>query len=396
MRKKKHVLLCWEFGSGYGHARRLKLLGDRLADADLEVSFALRRPEIGASAGIPAEAIKPAPNWPMEPAPADHASRLTSATYGDFLAQMLFSPYDDIAERLRRWHALIDAARPDLVIADYAPSVSLLCHGRLPVVAVGNGFVLPPTSLGEFPRLVEGVAIRHEEPEVTAWINDALGPYNRTAITRLPQINRADRTYLLTLPCLDPYRGLRDGGWLGSADTQAIAPGGERSHRLFAYFQERQQTDARLIEGLAAAGLPGMAVFASPLGRTVELLASAGISAPPGLADLARELPRCGVMVHPGSLGMAMAGIAAGVPQVMIKTDLEKTLVAQAIAAKGAGTVLSWKLFGAAELAAAIRNAADDAAMREAARNLCIENGPYLKLDPLGEITRGVMDMLAS
>ncbi len=394
MRSARHILLCWEFGSGNGHARRIKLLGERLIAAGFKVTYALRRPQVGAGVGIPVEAIRSAPDWPMQPAPAEHALGLTSATYGDFLAQLIFNPYDDIAERLSRWHSLVEAVRPDLIIADYAPSISLLFHGRVPVVAIGNGYVLPPTTLAAFPRLTDGAPVRFEEQDVVGWINDALSPYNERAIERLPQINRADRSYLLTLPCLDPYRKERKGGWLGSADIQGIAPSGSQSARLFAYFHETHQTDRRLIDGLVGSGLPGTAIFLHPLQRTEELLAPAGINAPHGLADLAQELADCRVLVHLGSLGMAMAGIAAGVPQVMIKSDLEKTLVAQSVAARDAGSVLSWKQFDASELAQAIRSAADSPLLRKGALNLSLENRPYLTLDPLGEITRGIIDML--
>jgi hypothetical protein len=38
------------------------------------------------------------------------------------------------------------------------------------------------------------------------------------------------------------------------------------------------------------------------------------------------ELLNCGVIVHAGNAGMAMAGIAAGIPQVMIRTQLPHAL----------------------------------------------------------------------
>jgi hypothetical protein len=46
-------------------------------------------------------------------------------------------------------------------------------------------------------------------------------PYNKgRPNSHFPQINRADRSYLLRLPCLDPYRDQRGGGWLGSLDVK--------------------------------------------------------------------------------------------------------------------------------------------------------------------------------
>ena len=104
--------------------------------------------------------------------------------------------------------------------------------------------LLPPVSLAEFPRLIDGVPLRFEEAEIIGWLNDALAPYNPNAIERLPQVNRADRTYLLTLPCLDPYREQRaEGGWLGPVDRYDFVPRSVSSDRLFAYFQEFRVPD---------------------------------------------------------------------------------------------------------------------------------------------------------
>lgn len=384
--------MCWEFGSGNGHVRQLKLIGESLRARGFDVIYALRRPDVGSAVGIPADAIRAAPNWPLRSPPTHERTAMTSATYGDFLAQLMLGPRDDLAERLQKWQALVDGERPDLIIADYAPSISLLCFGRIPIFAIGNGYVLPPTSLASFPRLIDDVAMQYDENDAVAQLNKALRPYNKQPISHLPQINRADRAYLLTFPCLDPYRDSRDGGWLGSPSTKDIVLRMRPSQWMFAYFNEQQQADARLIEGLVRSRLPGKAIFSTPLRRTVKRLEAAGIDTPDGLAYLPFELLSCGVIVHAGNAGMAMAGIAAGIPQVMIRTDLEKTLIAKAITGRGAGTMLTWDTFDMPELAIAIRSAVDDAVMQKAARDLSLENTRYLQLDPVAEIVKGAVE----
>lgn len=388
--------MCWEFGSGNGHVRQLKLIGECLEARGFDVVYALRRPDVGSAIGIPADAIRAAPNWPLRPSPAHERKAMTSATYGDFLAQLMLGPRDDLAERLQTWHALVEAERPDLIIADYAPSISLLYHGRIPIFTIGNGYVLPPTSLTSFPRLIDDVPLKYEESDAVAQFNEALRPYNKHPISYFPQINRADRAYLFTFPCLDPYRENRESGWLGSPSTKDIVLRMRSSQWMFAYFNEQQQTDARLIEGLIRARLPGMAIFSTPLRRTVRQLEAADIAAPDGLAYLPFELLSCGVIVHAGNAGMAMAGIAAGIPQVMIRTDLEKTHIAKAIVARKAGTMLSWGEFDMPELAIAIRSAVDNPAMQKAARDLSLENTRYLQLDPVAEIVKDVTELLGA
>lgn len=396
MRRARHVLLCWEFGGGNGHVRRLKSIGDRLAAQGFTTVYGLRRPEVGGAIGIAPESIRPAPNWPLNPNVPNAGKGMTSATYGDYLAQMMLRPHDDLAQRFRRWHDLIEAEAPDVIIADYAPSVSLVAYGRIPIAAIGDGYTLPPPSLATFPRLLDDVPIQFDESEVVQRINTALRLHNPCPITRFPEINRADQHHLLTFPCLDPYREQReDGGWLGAADTQGIVPQGDSPKRLFSYFHESRQTDARLLDGLILSGLPGKAIFSLPLRRTVKRLAAAGIDAPDGLADLALELPHHGVLVHQGSGGMTMAGIAAGLPQVMLRSDLEKTFNARAVAAHNAGIVLGWSTFEAEELAQAIQEAGADPAMRRAARDLARANEAYVRLDAAAEIANACAKLIA-
>lgn len=396
MPRAKRVLLCWEFGSGNGHARQLDLIGRQLQRRGFQTVYALRRPDVGTAMGIQAAAIRPAPNWPLRSPPHAERMEMTSATYGDFLAQMMLGPRDNLAERLEKWHSLVYAEQPDLIIADYAPSLSLLFYGHIPIVAIGNGYVLPPTSLDRFPRLIDDMPMQFEEAEAVERFNGALQPYHGKPLSHFPQINRADRSYLLTLPCTDPYREYRKGGWLGTPDIKDIVLRMRSPRSVFAYFQEKHQTDMRLIEGLIRAGLPGKAIFSVPLRRTVKQLEAADIAAPDGLAYLPIELLASSVIVHTGSAGMAMAGIAAGIPQVMIKTDLEKTLIAQAIGARNAGTVLSWSTFDALDLALAIRQTEADATIQKAARSLSLENTPYLQIDAVAEIVKGVASLIGS
>jgi rhamnosyltransferase subunit B len=62
--------MCWESGGGNGQARQLKLIGERLHALGFDITYALRRPDVGSAVGIPADAIRTAPNWPLRSAPA--------------------------------------------------------------------------------------------------------------------------------------------------------------------------------------------------------------------------------------------------------------------------------------------------------------------------------------
>jgi len=80
---------------------------------------------------------------------------------------------------------------------------------------------------------------------------------------------------------------------------------------------------------------------------------------------------------------------------IILTTDLEKTLIGHALAERNAATVLLWDEFDMLDLAVAIRKTEDSDVMQTAARNLSLENTRYLQLDTVGEIARNVTELLA-
>lgn len=392
-KKTRHVLLCWEFGQGTGHVQILKAVGDRLRGQGCKVTYVLCSPSTGEAVGIASEDIRRGPGWPLKTVPGYGGHLLTSASYGDIFAQMFLDVEGELDERLGAWRKIVDDERADLVIADYAPGLSLACHGRVPLVAIGNGYTLPPADLATFP-IIGGQSMKYREEDAVERINRVLAAHKLRRIEKLPEINRADHYCLLTYPVFDPYRKDRKDPWLGSPIAPDIARSPAVGSSLFAYFYEKRQLDDRLLDGLAGGGLPGNAVFSMPIRRTAKRLAKADIETPFGLLDLTEELPNTGVLVHQGGLHTCCTGALHGIPQVIVYTDQEKKIHAQALAERGAGFMLEWSDFTAGELAGAIREAARDETVRKAARQLADEMAPFRKIKPVLEVANVVSRFL--
>ncbi|MGE0007115.1 MAG: glycosyltransferase [Parvibaculaceae bacterium] len=354
-------------------------------------------PSAADAVGIAKADLRRGPGWPLKTSPGYGAHSLTSATYGDIFAQMFLDVEGELDERLRVWRRIIDDERPDLVIADYAPGLALAAYGTVPLIAVGNGYTLPPADLAAFPILADSKQpVKYPEHEAVERINRVLAAHKRKPVESLAQINRADRHCLLTYPIFDPYRAERKDPWLGSpmvgGGVKADAPGA----LLFAYFYENRQLDDRLIEGLAGGGLAGNAVFTSPVRRTARRLARANIEAPFGLLDLSQELPKTRVIVHQGGLHTCCAGALCGIPQVIVYTDQEKKLYAQSIVGRDAGFMLEWSSFTAGGLAAAIREAAEHEPVFDAARKLADELAPFGGTQPVAAVAETALRFVNS
>jgi UDP:flavonoid glycosyltransferase YjiC (YdhE family) len=98
---------------------------------------------------------------------------------------------------------------------------------------------------------------------------------------------------------------------------------------------------------------------------------------------LSRIVAGSRLVVHHGGNGLASAMLVAGVPQVVLDTDIEKALTARALAGAGAAARLRFDLKPAPrEVADIIVAAFENDAMRERAARLAPTLAPYLTPPP--------------
>ena len=182
-----HILLGWEFGGNRGHALRLVQLADKLKARGHQVSFALQRVD----AITPAEA-KGSPVWPAPVSPrmlvnAGRPKTASPSTMGDILARLGFDDSAIVAAALRAWLQLMDAIRPDIIVAEYAPWLLMAARGRVKTVAAGTGFDAPPAEMPRFPSLT-GKPPAIDEEETLAAVNAALDSVGMRRLAALPEL----------------------------------------------------------------------------------------------------------------------------------------------------------------------------------------------------------------
>ena len=309
------------------------------------------------------------------------------ATYGEFVCDALMGPGRDFARRLAGWNHIIADFKPDAIVAEYAPGLGLCARGRVPVVATGSGYSLPPPDMAEFPRLTNQATPRvATDEELLDGINRHLRPAGAPAIDRLPQLNAADAHGLMTLPPFDPYADHRSGGYLGVAHPGGPPKSADGASGLIAYFDETWQLEDGFLGGLCTAGVSGQVFLGAPLRRTLKRLAGSGIALADELFNLAREMPGKAVAIHMGTLGFASAAALAGVPQIVLYHNQENLLIAQALQKAGAAAVLARHKITAMVLAGMIGAVAADDAMRAAARRLAGELASFRNRNPAREI----------
>lgn len=377
------VLLGWELGANRGHSVRLARLASALRTAGHEVSFALQRIDSFAPDTVHEDSVWQAPVTPRFLISTARPVAAPPVSMADVLARVGMDDPALIAAMIRGWERLFEAIRPDVVLGDFAPFLHLAARGRVPMIAIGTGYSLPPAQLRAFPGFIEATQ-GSDEGHLLAAVNSALKQVGRAPLDAVPAIWSADRAIPATLAELDPYAAHRGDDYASPLDPgfDARAGGGEE---VFVYAPERMSAQAPIWPALAASGLK-VRVHLARAGADLQAeLARFGFIVEPDPLPFTLIAQRSRLLVSHGGHGFVSAGLQAGLPQVVVHFDLEKLLHGLAVARAGVGGhaslgTLDRERFGA-DLAAMHRDEALASRARALAEEIRARGQP--PLDPL-------------
>ena len=389
------ILLGWEFGSGFGHIASLQGIAKRIQES-LPCSFlyALRAPENGQRSGIPGTNIiaapfpKRAPNAKLPPA---------RNTYGEFVSEALMFDEGIFAFRLAGWNKIINDFKPHLIIADYAPGLSLFARGRWPVLAIGNGYTLPPAELEVFPPMTGwNRPVYGSEPEIMGWLNGDLKRAGAKPIERLPQLNEATAYGLMTIPIFDPYKAFRKQDYL-SVEIPGGAPTPRPSHGgAIAYFHEKTQLNEEVITGLGQLEIDTDVYFGMSMRSVKRKFKGSRVTVADAPFALGKDMPGKAVAVHRGGLGFTIAALLAGVPQVVVYEHDEARFQAESIQKAGAGLSALLSKITARTLAEAVQYVSASAAMQERAMKLAEAHAHFRNATPVQAVADLAIKLMRS
>lgn len=378
----QRVLLGWEFGGGFGHIVHLRGIAKRIQEnLSCDFLFALRNPENGRRAGLPWEHVIAAPHPKRNPSAEMPKAR---DSYGEFVSEALMIDEGAFAFRLAGWDKIIRDFKPHLIIADYAPGLSLYARGRWPVFAIGNGYTLPPPELQVFPPATRKKRpIYGSDPEIMGWLNGDLARFGAKPIERLPQLNEADAYGLMTMPIFDPYQAFRRQDYLGVEIPGGAPVPQQASGGAIVYFREKTQLDDAIIGGLRQLEIDAAVYFGLSLRSVKKKLKGSRVTVADAPFALAKDMPGKSVAVHRGGLGFAAAALMAGVPQVVLFDNDETRLHAEGIVKAGAGMAAFHSKITSDALAEAMVHVSMSPAMQERAMKLAGDHAQFRDAKPV-------------
>ncbi|HVK95993.1 MAG TPA: nucleotide disphospho-sugar-binding domain-containing protein [Noviherbaspirillum sp.] len=327
-RSGRRVLLAWEMGEGLGHAARLLAMAERLRDHGWSPVVAARAPaalaERYAAAGVAVIA-----------APAHRScfagpGRFRAATYADVMGVCGYADEQQLAAVVAAWDQVLMAQRPDVVIADYAPLLSLAAFGRVPVIGVGDGFVTPHglpdgcfPSLGDVAPAVWDPAILLRTAQQVQAARGLPQPES------LPHIIEGVGQVVTVPPELDIYGATRPvpaaGPW--ELPPPPLAP--PTAPYVFSYLRLQHPLARMVLQVLKEIRMPGECYLHGATEQEVADLKQAGIRVHPQPPPLREALGRASFLIHHGGMGSMEEAALAGRPQLLLPRHLEQSLNTQ-------------------------------------------------------------------
>ncbi len=357
------ILIGWELGAGNGHSSRLLDLASVLAELGHEPVFAPQ--QIGPFASH-------WPTWqgPVWPRLLESLARRyprNPQTMGDALAYLGLDDKDAVAAMLLAWDRLIADVRPDAIVAEYAPMLQLAARGRVPVLAYGTGFTLPPAQLSAFPALFGNSPVLAEEP-LLANLNAALNKTGRMPLDALPQIFAADRSLVATFTELDPYRQWRRDPVKAPAILGPVPRSNGAGTEVFVYFNGRLKRPNAFWQALADTRLPVRVHDPQLTPNGIAALQAAGIEVARQPVPFATIVTRSRLLISHGGGGFVSSGLLAGLPQLIIPFDGEKRLNAAGVAGTAGCLQASFTGMEARQFTQLLRATFDDQALADQAQ----------------------------
>ncbi len=334
------ILFCWELGGGLGHLYPLIPLYLELRNRGHEVLWAVppgaNAEDLRMQYGL---SMLRAPRWERPP-----ASLPLSVNYSDNLIRNGYGCAGGLEVRLKGWRALVDVCRPDLVVADHAPSALLAAMAMgVPRVAIGTGYCVPPLTrpmpgLQPWFDLPESL-LAQKERKLLETVNPVLEQVGWAPLSSVADIFLGAESLLCTYPELDHYANRSGISYQGpiihSAEgVKPLWPSDGREN-VFLSMASYNRSFRPVIDMLGEMDLPVLAFIHGIADRDCHALERRNLRITCRPVDLRDVGNRCFLAVTHGGFNTSALMLLAGVPLLICPQQLEQTVLAHRIAGQG-------------------------------------------------------------
>jgi len=351
------ILFAWELGRGIGYVDRLSQVATALAAEGHEPVFVVR--DLVGTAEFFAK--KP---WIVMQSPMAvgmlHPTQpnFVPGSYADLLAVNNFANAEHLFRLAHAWHMLFLALQPALIVAEYAPVATLAAYGRIPTIAMGHGYIMPPPNLREFPIFdpaAQRFAPTEQIVEAVRSVQQRLGGLVADTV---PLALGGTRHFVTAFAETDPYASFRSQPDTGPLESipPPMAPAGPPS--FYAYLSATHPQLRMILQSLVDCGLPGATYIKRITPEIRQYLGERNVHVfdrPPPLGEVTRGAH---VIVHHGGAATLAAAMGAGRPQMLWPEVADQQVSASTIDRLGVSVHARRRLTSPAQAARAMRELA--------------------------------------
>jgi len=352
------ILFGWDSGLGTGYIDRLLLVADALAAEGHEPIFCIR--DLITTAGRLARVRYPVLQSPVAIGQLDPiAPVFVPGSFADLLGASNFNNETELMRLMLAWDILFQTIQPDLIVAEYAPVMSLAAYGRYKLLAMGHGYILPPPQLPQFPIFDyrQSPFITQEAMlEICRRVQAARGVPQLPA---LPALLGGSDHVVASYAEIDPYDRLRQEKAAGPLQTYAPQPLPSEP-RFYAYLAAEFRQLRQVLEALVNSRLPGSVYIKRITPALRQFLSERGITVLSAAPNLEQAVVEASVIVHHGGIATTMAAMGMGRPQILWPQVTDQTVTSQGIEALRIGENGARTARNAAEAATNLRKLAED------------------------------------
>ena len=336
------VAFAWELGGGLGHVMSCAGLAGGLELRGHRIAFMFRElPQLGVIPESRNYDVFQAPRSPRE----GEGVSTTPASYADILLGCGFADPRELAGLAAGWRSLLAGWKPDLVVADFAPTALLAARTLgLPCVTYGSGFFVPPRASPLPPFRVDTPVdpgyVASADARALASVNQVLERFGTPRLEQLAQLFDAREHFLCTFPELDHYGNRETSGYWGprvrfDRGADVAWPDGTGKH-VFVYVRAGLHQLDELIDVLRSSPHRVIAYIPGLDDKRRERLAGRTRIVSERPIRLERFIRSCDLLVaHGGDL--AMGALMHGVPSLNFPVHYEQYLTARRLEQLGAG-----------------------------------------------------------
>jgi UDP:flavonoid glycosyltransferase YjiC (YdhE family) len=333
------ILIGWEMGSNFGHYALIQQISRPLQERGHEIVLALSDlRHVSLFFDLGTLQLLQAPVWKGRRVATPGSNTAMSITYADFIIDSGYRDAMGLAGLMQAWRGIFELSRPDLFIANAAPTALLASRDlKFARCSVDLGYGLPPSTVplpSAVPWLdVSDDELRKREAPVVANVNQALSHLGLSQIGALRDVFADCHHFLTTYREFDHYGAARaaDADYVGplystTTGVEARFPAAEGKPRLFVYQRPNSVHFRPLLSALKAIG--ATAIIAAP-GASEALMRqvrSPHIQIFDTAVRLANVLPDCDAVICAAGQGTVAASLMHGKPVLALPAQLEQLL----------------------------------------------------------------------